>query len=94
MDYDSYTQGCMSPMMWGLYGDKGKGVCIEFDYIKLMKHLKRGMLHDAICYTPQLPEPPVITKEAASDWEAFSNQNKKSYYSQNTIVGPKRMSTV
>ena len=77
MDYDSYTQGCMSPMMWGLYGDKGKGVCIEFDYIKLMKHLKRGMLHDAICYTPQLPEPPVLTKEAASDWEAFFESKQK-----------------
>ena len=22
MDYDSFTQGCMSPMMWGIYGDK------------------------------------------------------------------------
>lgn len=32
MDYDSYLKGCMSPMMWGLYADKTKGVCIELDY--------------------------------------------------------------
>lgn len=35
MDYDSYFKGCMSPMMWGLYADKRKGVCIEFDFDKL-----------------------------------------------------------
>ena len=56
MDYDSYTQGCMSQMMWGVYGDKGNGVCIEFDYAKLMEHIKKGMLHDTIYYTPQLPD--------------------------------------
>lgn len=35
MDYDSYLKGCMSPFMWGIYGDKRNGVCIEFDYDKL-----------------------------------------------------------
>lgn len=35
MDFDSYLKGCMSPMMWGLYADKRKGVCIEIDYDKL-----------------------------------------------------------
>jgi len=35
MDYDTYLKGCMSPMMWGLYADKRKGVCIELDYDKL-----------------------------------------------------------
>ena len=35
MDYDSYLKGCMSPMMWGLYADKTKGVCIELDYNKI-----------------------------------------------------------
>lgn len=31
MDYSDGTLGCLSPMMWGQYGDKGKGVCIEFN---------------------------------------------------------------
>ena len=35
MDFDSYIKGCMSPMMWGHYADKLKGVCIEIDYEKL-----------------------------------------------------------
>lgn len=35
MDYDSYLKGCMSPMMWGLYADKTKGVCIELDYYRI-----------------------------------------------------------
>ena len=35
MDYDSYIKGCMSPMMWGHYGNKGNGVCIEFDFERM-----------------------------------------------------------
>lgn len=35
MDFDSYIKGCMSPMMWGLYADKTRGVCIEFDFDKI-----------------------------------------------------------
>lgn len=35
MDYDTYLMGCMSPMMWGHYADKRKGVCIELDYDKI-----------------------------------------------------------
>lgn len=35
MDFDTYMKGCMSPMMWGHYGDKRKGVCIELDFNKL-----------------------------------------------------------
>jgi len=80
MDYDSYTQGCMSQMMWGQYGDKGKGVCIEFDYTKLMKHIKKRMLHDAIDYTSELPEPPVITKDAAGDWGSFFRSKQKELF--------------
>ena len=35
MDYDSFFKGCMSPMMWGHYANKGNGVCIEFNLSKL-----------------------------------------------------------
>lgn len=35
MDYNTYLMGCMSPMMWGLYADKRKGVCLELDYDKI-----------------------------------------------------------
>ena len=48
MDYDSYLKGCMSPMMWGLYADKRKGVCIELDYDKL--HFDDRMLKGIVNY--------------------------------------------
>ena len=35
MDIDSFLKGFMNTMMWGVYGDKTKGVCIEFDYDRI-----------------------------------------------------------
>lgn len=48
-DYDSYIKGCMSPMMWGHYGDKRKGVCIELDYNKI--HFDDKMYCNSIKYS-------------------------------------------
>lgn len=48
MDYDSYIKGCMSPMMWGHYGDKGKGVCIELNYNKI--EFQEGMYYKPVKY--------------------------------------------
>ncbi len=80
MDYDSFTQGCMSPMMWGQYADKANGVCIEFDYNKLMKHIKPTMLHDAVNYVPMLPEPPELPQEATMDFDSFLKTNQKDLF--------------
>ena len=70
----------MSQMMWGVYGDKGNGVCIEFSYTQLMRLIKKRMMNDAITYTDKLPEPPTITKEAANDWDSFFKQNQKDIF--------------
>ncbi len=35
MDFDTSIKGYASPLIWGVYGDKNKGVCIELDYEKL-----------------------------------------------------------
>jgi hypothetical protein len=35
MDFDTYIRGCMSNMMWGHYGGKCQGVCIELDFSRL-----------------------------------------------------------
>lgn len=80
MDYDSYTQGCMSPMMWGQYASKGNGVCIEFDYNKLMENIKPSMMHNAIDYVYTLPEPPGITKEVANDFDSFFKKKQKEIF--------------
>ena len=80
MDYDTYTQGCMSPMMWGQYASKGNGVCIEFDYNELMKNVKPSMMHNAINYVYTLPEPPEITQEVAYDFDSFFKENQKEIF--------------
>lgn len=48
-DYDSYKKGCMSPMMWGHYGDKRKGVCIELDFDKI--HFESSMYYNDVTYS-------------------------------------------
>lgn len=35
MDYDSFIEGCMSPLMWAYYAQGTEGVCIEFDPTKI-----------------------------------------------------------
>lgn len=54
MDYDSYLKGCMSPMMWGHYGDKRKGVCIELDFNEIK--LPDGCLKGEVKYKAVLPK--------------------------------------
>lgn len=48
MDYDSKIKGSMSSMMWGVYGDKRKGICIELDFSKLK--FSENCLMDVIEY--------------------------------------------
>lgn len=48
MDYDSALKGCMSPMMWGLYADKRKGVCIELEFDKI--NFPATTLKDVVTY--------------------------------------------
>lgn len=53
MDYDSNIKGCMSTMMWGHYGDKRRGVCIELDYAKIPLNQK-DMFHAPVKYENEL----------------------------------------
>ena len=80
MDYDSFIQGCMSPMMWGQYADKAKGVCIEFDYNKLMQHIEPKMLHNVVSYVSILPEPLKITQAEVMDFDSFFMKNRKDIF--------------
>lgn len=48
MDYDTYYWGCMSSLMWGHYGDKRAGVCIEIDFEKL--DFSKSILYSPIYY--------------------------------------------
>lgn len=80
MDYDSYLKGCMSPMMWGLYADKTKGVCIELDYSKILfphNCLKGIVRYKAILNKYQGISPNVKTE---SDLNRFIIKHQKELF--------------
>lgn len=78
MDYDSYTKGCMSPVMWGHYADKCNGVCLEFDPEKLS--FPTNALHQPIRYKKVLKHyttlPPYIKE--IEDIDSFIRRNATS----------------
>ena len=55
-DYSEKVLGCMSPMMWGHYGDKGNGVCIELEWSKLK--IPQSVMHGDIKYVCGIPPTP------------------------------------
>jgi hypothetical protein len=80
MDFDSYLKGCMSPMMWGLYADKTKGVCIELDYNKIQfpyNSLKGIVRYKAILNKYQGISPDVKTE---SDLNRFIIKHQKELF--------------
>lgn len=79
-NYDSYLKGCMSPMMWGHYGDKRKGVCIELDFSKL--NFTQNMIWGNVRYTNELKATIDIPYNLNSkkDIRNFIMKNKKEIF--------------
>ena len=80
MDYDSYIKGYMSPMMWGHYGDKRKGVCIELDYMKLP--LGSTMYHAPVVYKKVLNKEVLLPNNLTTieDIDNYIVQNRKDLF--------------
>jgi hypothetical protein len=80
MDYDSYLQGCMSTMMWGHYGDRNHGVCIELDYDKL--ELPKTAKGGPVKYVKYLPKNVLLDPKIASikDLRQFIRKNIKEIF--------------
>lgn len=80
MDYDSFIKGCMSPVMWGIYGDKRKGVCIEFDYSKLNFH--ESCIMEIVEYSEKYPSSVTIPSnlESIKDIRGFVNDKAKEIF--------------
>lgn len=80
MDYDSYTKGCMSTAMWGLYGDKTNGVCIEIDFEKLV--IPKNCTIGTISYVKTLPK--YINLDSSltciADLRKFIQRRKKQFF--------------
>ncbi len=51
-DYTDKVKGFMSPMMWGQYGNKGQGVCIELERDRI--ECPEGVWEGPITYTDEL----------------------------------------
>lgn len=55
---DDQMEGFKNPMMWGQYANKGRGVCIEFDFNKLFLNYKdkSDVFDGFVCYKDKLPK--------------------------------------
>lgn len=85
MDYDSYIKGCMSTMMWGHYGNKRRGVCIELEYNKLKfpKNIFKGIVKykRILNKSAQIPN----TATSIQDIKKFIIKNiRENYFTKNT----------
>lgn len=80
LDYDSYIKGSMSPMMWGLYADKRKGICIELNFNKLC--FSTNTLKGLVIYKSVLNKSMEIPPSAKtiSDIRKFIYKNAKDIF--------------
>ena len=79
MDNNSYLKGFMNTMMWGYYGDKSNGVCIEFDYDKI--RFPKDAVTGVVKYTdfpPQYTELPDM--ETIKQVKQFVSKNLKKLF--------------
>lgn len=54
-------KGCMHPVMWGIYADKRKGVCIELDYNEIERLVySNDCIAKSVIYEKNLPPLHVI----------------------------------
>lgn len=60
MDYDTFLKGCLSPMMWGYYADRRKGVCIELEFDKLA--FSEDIIKGPVIYKKKLKRSHEISK--------------------------------
>lgn len=85
MDIDSFFKGYMNTLMWGHYGDKSNGVCIEFDYDKI--RFPKDVLAGVIKYTdfpPQYTELPDDIETIQQVKNYISRHIKKLFFYKQT----------
>ena len=77
---DDQMEGFKNPMMWGQYANKGKGVCIEFDFNKLFLNYKdkSDVFDGFVCYKDKLPKlPPINGLKTRNDIRRYILCNKE-----------------
>jgi len=74
-------EGFKNPMMWGQYANKAKGVCIEFDFNKLLLNYKNeyDVFDGFVCYKDKLPKlPPINDQKTKNDIREYIINNIES----------------
>ena len=77
---DDQMEGFKNPMMWGQYANKGRGVCMEFDFNKLYLNYKdKSEVFDGfVCYKDKLPKlPPLNGIITRNDIRRYILRNKE-----------------
>lgn len=77
---DDQMEGFKNPMMWGQYANKGRGVCMEFDFNKLYLNYKdKSEVFDGfVCYKDKLPKlPPINGIITRNDIRRYIHRNKE-----------------
>ena len=77
---DDRMEGFKNPMMWGQYANKGRGVCMEFDFNKLYLNYKdKSEVFDGfVCYKDKLPKlPPINGIITRNDIRRYILRNKE-----------------
>lgn len=77
---DDQMEGFRNPIMWGQYANKGKGVCIEFDFNKLFLNYKdkSDVFDGFVCYKDKLPKlPPINGLKTRNDIRRYILCNKE-----------------
>lgn len=77
---DDQMEGFKNPMMWGQYANKGRGVCMEFDFNKLYLNYKdKSEVFDGfVCYKDKLPKlPPINGLKTRNDIRRYILCNKE-----------------
>ena len=89
MDFDTYKKGSMSPIMWGYYGDKRNGVCIELDFDKIV--FENSMLYRKVKYVKYLKEyhyiPQLLNEEIDVQSYVLKNKNELFFTKSNDWKG-------
>lgn len=78
---DNQTEGFKNPMMWGQYANKGQGVCIEFDFCRLLSKFKDNadVFDGFVCYKDKIPKlPPINGQKTRNDIRNYILSNKES----------------
>jgi hypothetical protein len=77
---DDQMEGFKNPMMWGQYANKGRGVCMEFDFNKLFLNYKdkSDVFDGFVCYKDKLPKlPPINGIITRNDIRRYILRNKE-----------------